>query len=992
MTDAPTPVEPTELPPAAAAPPEPTPEPVSAPPAPEAQAPTEETPPPATSLTPAAAEVATAAAGATPAAAEVATPTPPPIPKIPPHDLGRIAQDLQIRKLQVEAVAQLFEEGNTIPFITRYRYEQTGGIDEEQLRQIHRRLIVQRQLADRKQTLLKNLQSQGRLSDSLQRAILHADSSKRLDDLYLPFKPRKKTLAAAARDKGYDGLAQAIWSRDPAVANIGELWSTFVNPDKGVTTIEEVQAEVRHILAEAIAELAEVRDVGRRFLWDAAKLVSAKVESLPEGQGTEHRDYFQYSESLRHIPPHRLLGINRAEKAAAVKVKLEYPLDRLRQIVLEKLPLADHPHGEFIASSLDEALSQVLVPSLEKEIRRDLTDKAEEHVAHVFAKNLKGLLLQQPVRGQKVLAIDPSLRSGCAVAVLDEHGQLLDHAMIHPFAPPPARREKAKPSEPPPAAPPVAEAAPPAGATPPSEAAAPVDPPASAPAAEPPSPPPVPATPTPEARRAEAITILAELAKKHQIDLIAIGNGMGCKEIEEMVSEVIANHRPNAAFVLVNEAGVNAYALSATAREEFPQLDAPTRGAIAIGRRLLDPLSEFVKAEPMQLGMGLQPYDLPEKRLRDTLQAAIEYAVNHVGVDLNTGHAALLRYVSGLNPLHAQAIVQYRKEKGPFASREQLKEVPGVGEKAAHQAAGFINVYGGTQPLDQTWLHPEAYPAATRLLESLGFSVADLNDPAKPAEIDAKLRELDFEAKAAELGISVALLNDIADAVTRPGFDPRSKHPKPILKRKLLTIEDLQENQPLQGTVLNVVDFGAFVDVGLKDSGLVHISQLANRFIKSPYDLVAVGDIVNVWVHKIDREKNRVSLTMIPPGTERRPQERRPAQGARQDGDRSFQGRGGDDRPPPRRRQFQPNQHGGHQRPPRPAQGGPPAEPPPPPPPPKPRRERPKPTLTREALQGKAPLRTFGELKALFEAKKDEAEPPAKPPETPTPPPPEAPA
>jgi uncharacterized protein len=1048
-----------------------------------------------------------------------------------PLDLARVAQDMQLRKVQVENVVQLLDEGNTIPFITRYRKERTGGLNEEVLRQIQARVHHLRQLAERKQTVLKSIEGQGKLTDALRAAILAADTPKRLEDLYLPYKPKKRTLATTARERGLEPLAQAVWNRDPAVANLPEVLSGMVNPEKELPTTDDVLLGVGHVLAEQIAETAEVRAAVRTVLWETGKLCTKKSDHLAEGQGLDYKDYFQFAETVRHIPPHRILAINRGEKEGSLKVHVEWNTDAVRRAAAEKLPLADHPHAEFLGKVLEDALTRLLLPSLEREIRRELTDEAEEHAVRIFARNLRSLLLQPPLRGRRVLAIDPGFRTGCKVAALDEVGNLLEDTVIYPYgksekgrgkgfdkgdkgkgekvtsSPAPAGAAPATPpveataspapgsgmtsqeeqaatspvtaaapaaleerpasgegvaspaehsvpstpypvpstapaesSVPPvehaglspqssvpsspstesltpsveqavPNTPSAENAVPPAeqsvsgtlpaeNVVPPADHSVPSTPPAesAAPTATPAPPPslPEPPPPPPPSPRVEAKAKLEELSRKHQLNVIAIGNGTACRETEELVSELIAESLPDLAYVIVNEAGASVYSASAVGREEFPHYDATLRGTISIGRRLQDPLSELVKIDPQNIGVGLYQHDMHPRRLKDSLEAVIESCVNHVGVDLNTASVPLLRHVSGLNQLAARELVDYRKKNGLFKSREQLLQVPGIGPARFVQAAGFLKIIGGESPLDQTWIHPESYSVTQRLLSELNCGPDVLQDKQKTAELQEKLKGLSAEELSTRLEVGLPTLRDIFDALARPGRDPREDLPPPIFKKGILKLEDLQPRMELKGTVLNVVDFGAFVDIGLKDSGLVHISQMAPRFIRSPYDVVAVGDVVTVWVLSVDFERRRVSLTMIRPGSGRRQAEKKPPPPRPQrDGDRPPRGR----KPAPHRgRQVavpkqgqpaagtttetvQPAPTTGAAE--RPAAAKPAAPPPRPAPPPrKPQRQPPKPKLSKAALEGAAPLRTFGELKAFFEAQQQSEAPKAKPEET----------
>lgn len=1017
-------------------------------------------------------EVADTAVTETPAAVEapeastpVAEPAVPAITSAVPevvvhYDLGRIAQDLQIRKVQVEAVVHLLDEGNTIPFITRYRKERTGGLNEEVLRQIQKRVHQQRTLAERKQTILRNLTTQGKLTDELREAILHCDHPKRLEDLYLPFKPKKKSLAAAAREKGLGEVSEAIWINDPVVKNLAELLPSMVNVEKGLNSADEILTGVGHILAEKIAELPEVRDLGRRFLWDTLRLAISKSETVAEGQGIEFKDYFNYSEAARQLPPHRVLAINRGERENVLKVKYEVDLPRLHGYVLERLPLADHPHAGLISGFAEDAVNRLLAPSIEREIRRDMTERAEDHAIVVFARNLRRLLLQPPVQGKRVLAIDPAYRTGCKLAALDEQGNLLDTSTVYPFGgsnqpkwEKKKKKEKDKDKETKAEAATAAEApaaeptAPVAAETEPAETPVVA---AEAPAAEAP-----PSAETEAAaaesvaidttaevaasRKAEAKAKLVEFAKQHHSNVIAIGNGTASRETEELVAAAISESLPGVAYIIVNEAGASHYSTSPTAREEFPSYDATARGTVSIGRRLQDPLSELVKIDPQNLGVGLYQHDIAEKRLKESLESVVESCVNYVGVDVNTASAPLLRYVAGLNQLRAHAVVEYRKEKGPFKHREEIRQVPGIGDITYLQAAGFLRITKPENPFDNSAIHPESYEAAVKLLEKVSATPAVLSDGAALMELKPRLEALPAEPTATELGIGLPTYRDLIEALLKPGRDPREELPAPIFKQGILQIDDLKPGSELKGTVQNVVDFGAFVDVGLKDSGLVHISQLANKFIKSPYDIVSVGDIVTVWVMAVDMERKRVSLTMIAPGTERRqPEQRRPygqGQGQHQEqgGRPPFRREPRGDRPPQQqgdRRPLPPRQEGGGQqgsreggggrfdqrgqgRPPGRFGGGPGGaqggrfgggsrRPPPrqgeaggnqdastpvqPPRPPIKRKDKPKPKLTEAALAGKAPLRTFGELKALFETKKED-EPTTTPPAPVEPPP-----
>jgi uncharacterized protein len=1116
-------------------------------------------------------------------------------------DLGRIAQDLQIRRVQVESVVQLLDEGNTVPFITRYRKERTGNLNEVVIREIQVRVQRLRDLAERKETILKAIEKQGKLEPELAAAIRAAESLKRLDDLYLPFKPKKRTKASEAREKGLEPLALRIWNRDEALTDLAAAAQEFVDAEKGVESAEKALEGVGHILAEAISEMAAVRNAVRKAVWKTGKIVTTKGDA-PEGQGLEYRDYFEYSEPLSQAPPHRILAINRGDKEGPLKVKIEVPRPELEAAFMAQIPLDGHPQAEIFHAAAVDALDRLILPSMEREVRRDLTETAEKHAVDVFARNLRSLLLQPPIPKQVVLAIDPGLRSGCKLAVLDPNGNLLDQTVVFPHAPQ-GRRSEAKlaikdlvgkhhvgvvaigngtacreteelvaeiiaegvefsqnpearaaaeaaaqaaataPVEAPTAvteaepAPAEASAAPTAEpevvhqahphADSPEAVEAPAEPAAapeesienlppisggapdstpsetetpseSSPEAESPSqdsptinnqdhpaehaeaPQPSASEASLEAPAAEAAlesppaeAALEPAAAEPALEAPAEASEEGKPAEEGQTAETPAAAKPaqeprrgregrsrgsrskssqstpppqtppaphaadpilaQLAYVIVNEAGASVYSASPIGREELPDFDATLRSAISIGRRLQDPLSELVKIEPQNIGVGLYQHDVSPKQLKDSLDAVISSCVNFVGVDLNTASVPLLRYVSGLNQLTARRIADRRKEKGAFTSREELSEVEGVGPATFTQAAGFLKIGDGPHPLDRTWVHPESYEAATKLLQTFGYEPEVVRDKEKLPELRAKLAEADVAQVSKDLEVGEFTLRDIIEALGRPERDPRDDLPKPIFKKGILKLEDLTAGMELKGTVLNVVDFGAFVDIGLKDSGLVHISQLANRYIKSPHDVVSVGDVVTVWVMSVDQDRKRVSLTMVKPGTERhrgpgggpggrrgegQPQgqgEGRRGRGPRPSGSAltsppvgavpaaAGEGAGGPrrfdrDRPAgPGRGEGRPQGRPGGG----PGQGrggprggsfgrdggrfgsgrpGPSADRGPAPPSRPSRPAPPPPPLSKDALTGSVPLRTFGQLKQLWEARGDEPEAaPAKP-------------
>ncbi|MBI2826421.1 MAG: RNA-binding transcriptional accessory protein [Planctomycetia bacterium] len=858
-------------------------------------------------------------------------------------DLAQVAQALRLPLAQVQAVVELLDSGNTVPFITRYRKDQTGGLDEEQIRAIQGRAIKLRQLADRKQTILRSIEAQGKATPELKALVEAADTLKRLEDLYLPYKPKKQTLATVARSRGLEPLALEVLSLDPACRDLDARAADFVNPDRQLQNIGDVLLGVGHILAEAFSERADLRGRLRVILENTGRLVSTSAEpeakevsppppqadasadtAAPEAppaaegkparkgkkdktNGKAFRDFFDYSEALGKVPPHRVLAINRGERAKILRIKVEADVEAMCAVIDELLVGADNPHADFVRGCGRDALARLILPSLEREVRRELTDRAEAHAVGVFARNLRKLLLQPPVRDCRVLAFDPGFKSGCKLAALDEFGNLLDQGVIHLVGS--------------------------------------------------------------EERRAEAKSKVVEMMRNHALTAIAIGNGTACRETEQWVAELIAGDLApdNVSYVIVNEAGASVYSTSHVGREEFPKYDATLRGAISIGRRLQDPLSELVKIDPANIGVGMYQHDVKAKHLRDSLDSVVESCVNFVGVDLNTASPALLRYVSGLNQLTAQRLVNHRLTQGPFTGRAQLRSVLGFGEAAFVQAAGFLKIVGGENPLDSTWIHPESYAVAGQLLDKLGYKSEDLADKTKAVELAERLASAPVAELAASVQAGALTLSDIVAQLARPGRDPRESLPKPVFKRGILKLDDLTPGMELMGTVLNVVDFGAFVDIGLKDSGLVHVSQLAAKFVEDPHDVVSVGDIVNVWVIAVDQERRRVSLTMIDPASRRASETER--------------------RPRPERRQDRPSTAAPAGRPARQAAGvasrpgrggGPPAKQSQPHAAPRPKpKPRPLVPLTKKMVEGSEPMRTFGDLKQFFELRKQQdPEPP----------------
>jgi protein Tex len=851
-------------------------------------------------------------------------------------DLGPIAQRIGLPVAAVEAAVRLLDEGNTVPFIVRYRRDQTGGLDEVGIRLVADNVGRARQLADRKQTILRTVQGQGKLTPALEARIIAASSSKQLEDLYLPFKPRKLSLAEIARQRRLEPLAREILAADPAAADLDKRAADFLDPDAQVASVADVLLGVGHIIADDFSEHADVRQRLRGILHRKARLTSQRVESPGKAQSKDEkhfRDFFDYAEHVQRVPPHRVLAINRGERARLLKVRIDGPGDDMQAAAEEVLVPADHPQADFLKGCVRDALARLVLPSLERELRREMTEYCESHAVHVFARNLRNLLLQPPVAGRRVLALDPGFKSGCKAVAIDECGNPLEHAVLHIIG----KAEK----------------------------------------------------------RAAAADKIVEMVSTHACTVVAIGNGTAGRETETLVAELVTGRLQelDVAYVVVNEAGASVYSTSSYAREELPGHEAAVRGAISIGRRLQDPLSELVKIEPANIGVGLYQHDVKARHLHASLDAVVESCVNYVGVDVNTASPALLRYVSGLNQTTARNLHEWRAKNGPFTSRRQLLEVPGFGEAAFVQAVGFLKITGGVEPLDSTWIHPESYEVAAKVLERLGGSREQLAGRQQAESLAERAAALDLDALSAELGVGRLLLADIVEQLARPGRDPREDLPKPFFKKGVLKLEDLQPGMELLGAVLNVVDFGAFVDIGLHDSGLVHISHLSTDYVRDPHDVVSVGQVVRVWVLQIDKGRRRVALTMIKPGTARQPE--RPTQ---RDGGRG-RANGQGDGQPSNRQQGRPE--GRQPRPPRvaaasgggaapaaagssrPSGGGRRGRG-------RPQQREPEPRvyvakaekvakpLTKAMKEGKEPLRTFGDLKQFFSNRE---EPPAAEPE-----------
>ena len=719
--------------------------------------------------------------------------------------LAPIAKELSLTEQQVSNVVALLDDGNTVPFITRYRKEQTGNLDEEQIRAIEKRVRILRQLAEKAETILRLIDSQGKLTPQLRRQIESADTLKRLDDLYLPYRPKRRSRAEAAREKGLEPLADMIMLGGADSIPLAKAAASFVSsdPNEGIATKDEALQGAADILAERFSEDVAVRDHSRKIAWRTGSITVSATKKNAE-KSNEFENYFDYSEPVWKIPPHRTLALNRGEKEEVLRIRFEWDRIVAARAISGQYDLSTHAHGEFLYQCVQDALDRLIHPSIEREVRREITEQAEEHAIGVFAKNLRSLMLQPPLKNEGVLAIDPGFRTGCKVAVLDERGQCQHTDVVYVTG-----------------------------------------------SAE---------------KRQGTLQKLADLLNRFGCKLIVIGNGTACRETEELISQLIADHCPDCRYLIVNEAGASIYSASTIARDEFPDYDATVRGTISIGRRLQDPLSELVKIEPQHIGVGMYQHDMNPRQMKESLDGVVESCVNYVGVDLNTASASLLKYVSGFSQLIARRVVEWREANGSFSSRQQLLEVNGVGKSTFTQAAGFLKISNGIEPLDQTWIHPESYEVARRVLQSLSLTPADVQSGDEKREImQGRLKDVSVGQLSSELDVGQPTLKDILDALQRPGRDPRVDLPGPIFRSGVLKLDDLSAGMELTGTVLNVVDFGAFVDIGLKDTGLVHISQMADRFISSPHEVVAVGDIVTVWVQSVDLERRRVSLTMKNP-------------------------------------------------------------------------------------------------------------------------------
>ena len=721
-----------------------------------------------------------------------------------------IAKELNIKTEQVDSVIKLFKEDATIPFIARYRKEHTGGLDEEVLREIEDRLNYLTLLEERRDTILKSIEEQGKLTDELKAKIMDCTKLQELEDLYLPYKPKRKTRGTIAKAKGLEPLAMFILENPGFDGNFDEKLAEFINEELGVASIEEALQGAKDIIAEMINDDAEVRKEVRGYLLESSAVKSEKTKEKAEAEDVSekqkekdkkeiYRIYYEFQVDITKIKPYQTLALNRGEKEKALKISLGFDQPVVLQKIKEKFfNYSESVFDDILNEVVEDSFTRLTFPSIEKEVRNYLTEIADLHAIEIFASNLRQLLLQPPIADKMIMGIDPGFYSGSKVAVIDQTGKYIEGTTIYPHPP------QSKPEE--------------------------------------------------------AAKIVLKLIEKYKIDVIAIGNGTASRETELFIADLIKQNKLNCQYIIVSEAGASVYSASAVAKKEFPDLEASQRGNISIARRILDPLAELVKIDPKSIGVGLYQHDVDQKQLIQKLDFVVESCVNYVGVDVNTASASLLTYVSGFNKRIAENIVKYREKVGKFKLRKELMEVTGLGEKAFEQSAGFLKIRDGENPLDNTFIHPESYKATEQMLEKFNMPLASIKDSG--AMISLIVNQKGTKRLAEEIGIGEPTLIDIIENIKKPGRDPREDIPKPILRSDVLKMEDLREGMKLKGTVRNVVDFGAFVDIGVKQDGLLHISQIANKYVKNPLDVLNVGDIIDVTITGIDIVRGRISLSM----------------------------------------------------------------------------------------------------------------------------------
>jgi uncharacterized protein len=714
--------------------------------------------------------------------------------------IRQLAIELKVKETQVKKTIELIDEGNTIPFIARYRKEMTGGLDDEVLRNLDKRLLYLRNLKEKKEDVINIIEKQGKLTDKLKKEILNAEMIQQVEDLYRPYKQKRRTRATKAKEKGLEPLGQIIISQEINNKTIEEIAIEFIDIEKGVETIEEAIDGAKDIIAEIISDNPKYREYIRNFVKNNG-VIRSRVKDKEKDEKEVFSMYYEYQEKIKTIANHRVLAINRGENEKILKVDIIIEEDEIikyldKQIIINSKSI----FYNIIVDVINDSFKRLIYPSIEREIRSMLTEVAQEEAIEVFARNTKSLLMIPPIEGVNVLAVDPSFRTGCKLAVLDKYGKLLDYATIYPNAP--------------------------------------------------------------QHKVEESKRVLKELIKKYKINILSIGNGTASRETALIVSEVLSEIKEDVYYTIVSEDGASVYSASKLGTEEFPEINVSIRGAISIGRRLQDPLAELVKIDPMSIGVGQYQHDLNKTKLDYSLTGVVEDCVNGVGADLNTASATLLSYISGVSSVISKNIVKYREDNGEFISRKELSKVKRLGPKAFEQCAGFLRIRNGKNIFDNTGVHPESYSATKKLLKILGYNGINVKN-GEINDINDKVVELGgFSKISSELNIGIPTLKDIVKELIKPGRDPREEMPKPIFKSGVLKMEDLKIDMMLKGTVRNVVDFGCFVDIGIKQDGLVHISQLSDKFVKRPMDIVKVGDIVDVKIIDIDIERQRIGLSM----------------------------------------------------------------------------------------------------------------------------------
>jgi len=707
-----------------------------------------------------------------------------------------VAKETKINEKTIKKVISLLNDGNTVPFIARYRKEATGGLDEVQIKAVQDKWNYAENLSERKQEVLRIIDEQGKLTEELANEIKQAKQLQRVEDLYRPYKQKRRTKATIAKEKGLEPLAELIWKQE--FTDVQAEAEKFLSEENEIHTIDDALGGANDIIAEWISDHAEYRDFIRE---ETFKRGTIQTE-VKDGEKDEKRIfemYYEYSEAVRSLVSHRILALNRGEKEEVLKVDIVAPVERIMEFLKKAIikPQATEQITDLLSDAIEDSYKRLIQPSIYREIRNSLTEKAEEQAIEVFSVNLKNLLLQPPLKGRTILGVDPAFRTGCKLAIVDETGKVHDISVMYPTAP--------------------------------------------------------------KNDREGAEKIVMKFIRKYPIKLIAIGNGTASRETEQFISDVIENNQLDIPYIIVNEAGASVYSASKLAREEFPDLQVEERSAVSIARRVQDPLAELVKIDPKSIGVGQYQHDVSQKALNESLSFVVETAVNQVGVNVNTASSSLLQYVSGLSKTVANNIVKKRNEEGKFTNRKQLKKIPRLGTKTYEQAIGFLRIIDGEHPLDRTPIHPESYAHTEKLLDMIGFELTDIGTD----KLREKLIELDEKSVAEELDIGVLTLKDILDALSRPERDPRDDFPQPLLRKNVLTLEDLKPGMELEGTIRNVVDFGVFVDIGVKQDGLVHISKMSDKFVKHPMDIASVGDVVTVWVENVDADKGRIALSMV---------------------------------------------------------------------------------------------------------------------------------